>query len=85
MQSGAGGIHPPSTRPGRAAVSRALETLELTTRDADVQIREELPQLEASIFGRERAPLRERGSYLGLYATVVQKGVVRTGDAVEVI
>ena len=55
------------------------------TRGADVHIREELPQLEASIFGRERAPLRTRGSYLGLYATVVQKGVVGTGDPVELI
>lgn len=52
---------------------------------SDVSIREKLPQLEASIFGRESAPLRTRGSYLGLYCTVVQKGVVSTGDDVELI
>ena len=49
----------------------------------DLDARVAFPDLTASIFGREPVRLAEKGSYFGVYATVVRAGVVREGDEVR--
>lgn len=49
----------------------------------DLDARVAFPELTASIFGREPKRLAEKGSYFGVYATVITGGVIREGDEVR--
>lgn len=50
----------------------------------DVALQRAFPNLSAGIFGRETT-LAEKGSYLGLYATVIQGGTMSAGDDIVLI
>ena len=50
----------------------------------DVALQRAFPSLSAGIFGRETT-LAEKGSYLGLYATVIQGGTMSPGDDIVLI
>ena len=50
----------------------------------DVALQRAFPSLSAEIFGRETT-LAEKGSYLGLYATVIQGGTMSPGDDIVLI
>lgn len=52
--------------------------------EPDVALRSAFPDLRAGIFGKETL-LSEKGSYLGLYATVIQGGTMSPGDDIVVI
>ena len=52
--------------------------------EPDVALRSAFPSLRAGIFGKETL-LAEKGSYLGLYATVIQGGTMSPGDDIVVI
>jgi hypothetical protein len=52
--------------------------------EPDVALRSAFPDLRAGIFGKETL-LAEKGSYLGLYATVIQGGTMSPGDDIVVI
>ena len=52
--------------------------------EPDVALRSAFPDLRAGIFGKETL-LSEKGSYLGLYATVIQEGTMSPGDDIVVI
>ena len=50
----------------------------------DIALKGAFPNLKARIFGEETL-LAEKGSYLGLYATVIQGGTMSPGDDVVII
>ena len=52
--------------------------------EPDVALRSAFSDLRAGIFGKETL-LSEKGSYLGLYATVIQEGTMSPGDDIVVI
>ena len=52
--------------------------------EPDVALRSAFSDLRAGIFGKETL-LSEKGSYLGLYATVIQGGTMSPGDDIVVI
>jgi hypothetical protein len=49
----------------------------------DLDARVAFPDLTGSVFGREPTRLAEKGSYFGVYATVITGGVIREGDEVR--
>ena len=51
----------------------------------DVQIRTNFPDVEGSIFGREKIKLSDKGSYFGLYASCIKGGSIRVGDALTFV
>lgn len=51
----------------------------------DVQIRTHFPDVEGSIFGREKIKLSDKGSYFGLYASCIKGGSIRIGDALTFV
>ena len=51
----------------------------------DVQIRTHFPDVEGSIFGREKIKLSDKGSYFGLYASCIKGGSIRVGDALTFV
>ena len=44
-----------------------------------------VPVARARVFDREPTTLRERGSYFGVYASVLTDGIVRDGDLVRIL
>jgi hypothetical protein len=52
--------------------------------EPDVGVRSAFPDLRASIFGRD-TELRLKGSYLGVYASVIREGRVSEGDDVVLV
>ena len=49
----------------------------------DLDARVAFPDLTGSVFGREPTRLAEKGSYFGVYATVITGGVIYEGDEVR--
>lgn len=52
--------------------------------EPDVGVRSAFPELRASVFGRD-TELKSKGSYLGLYASVIREGRVSEGDDVVLV
>ena len=73
-------IRCPATRvdPSTAVVDASKERM------PDISLKRRFPDLEGDIFGR-RTQLSKKGSYLGLYARVVEGGDVAVGDDVVVL
>jgi len=70
----------PSVRPRYDDALASVDALR-----PDVSIREMFPSLRARIFEREPIALAERGSYFGVYASVLSDGVVHPGDVVRLL
>ena len=73
-------IRCPSVRPRYDDPSASVDEIR-----PDVAVREAFPSLRARVFDREPTTLRERGSYFGVYASVLTDGIVRDGDLVRIL
>ena len=77
-------IRCPSTRVRYDTAGDEVLVDEAQLKMPDVALQRAFPSLSAGIFGRETT-LAEKGSYLGLYATVIQGGTMSPGDDIVLI
>ena len=77
-------IRCPSTRVRYDRLGDDVLVDEAQLKMPDVALQRAFPSLSAEIFGRETT-LAEKGSYLGLYATVIQGGTMSPGDDIVLI
>ena len=77
-------IRCPSTRVRYDTAGDEVLVDEAQLKMPDVALQRAFPSLSAGIFGRETT-LAEKGSYLGLYATVIQGGTMSPGDDLVLI